>query len=343
MLKLSKLENLIKFSSFIHFKYLIKMEGGKIALFICLGICCFVAFLLAVILIPVSLKDIEADEYAIRYNHLTNNLDEKNVWTEGKHLLTPESEFFIFKRTLQNLDYIDSDSIKCLSQEGLQMTLSVTTQYQIIKDNVSDVLLDYGFEDKWREYLHSVTRDSLKDVCGKYTADDYFNKRADIEKEMETTLKQFYQDSKAYCTNELVQLRNVAHPTAYVKANQDKQSTEQEKDRLIRVREQELTKETTSLLKAQEDAKIKLIGANGKAQGILEEANTLAPAENQKWEERGDALLNIWQQMSNTTIDQFVDQYLTYSILQGKDKVLSLSTKEAQAHLLSFLDLAKLK
>ena len=325
---------------------------------------CCMAIILSVILIPMSLNTIEADEIGIAYDHLTEELSlnsEGKAYTEGRYVLTPASEFLTYKRTLQTLDY-ETDPIKCLSAEGLQMELRITLQYQIIQDDVMKILTNYGFETEWKEFLHSIAKDSLKDICSKYYAADYFNMRADIEKDLFNTTREYFQLSNAYAMVELVNLRNVKHPAFFVSANEDKQEIEQEKNRLLREREDLITKETTILLKTREETKIKLINANATSKAVIEKAqslvsgilgqaealgpaiiqkaNDLAPAENNKWDARGQAFLNIWSQMGkDVSIDQFIDEYYRYRVLtsQGEKKIISLPLEQAQASLLNLL------
>lgn len=316
----------------------------KISLIVLAILVGITSVLLLVILLPVSFKQVETNQYAIRWDPVYKTLSTDKVYEEGNYLLTPESTFFVFNRTIQNLDFTGSP-VYCLSKDGLQMTLSITTQYQINKEKVINILLEHGGNDNWKDYLQVLTYGILSSTCGNYTADDYFNRRAEIERDMSSQLKTIYEKSNTYCTSLLVQLRNVAHPGAFVQANVDKQTKKQEKDRVTAGRQQEVAQATTLLLKAKEDAKIMLIKAQAKAQSLIDQANTLAPAENKKWEERGDALLNIWSQMENVTIDEFIDGYLRYSILQGKGKIISISNQEndVNTHQINLLDLAKLK
>lgn len=327
------------------------------------SICC-VATLILIILLSMTWKRLEADEIGVAYDSLTMQLSLNSngkAYTEGRHPIGPSSSFFIFKRTVQTLDY-EADPIKCLSSEGLQMTLKITLQYEIDPDHVMDILTQYGEEESWRVYINSVTRDALKDVCGNYTADDYFHHRAEIEKNLFDTSNKYFNESKTYSRAVVLNLRNVQHPGGFVNANQEKQQIEQEKDRLVREREDLITKETTVLLTAQENAKIKQINANATARAavekalslvpatlakaeaygpaIIQKANELAPAEARKWEKRGDALVNIWSQMEGVSLDEFLDTYVRYSILtqQGNKKILSLSTKDVDVNLISLLD-----
>lgn len=329
---------------------------------------CCGGLLLLCILLPLSLHKIEADEVGIARNGLTEEIylaDNGNAFAEGRHVLTPASEFLIFKRTVQTLDF-ESDPIKCLSSEGLQMELKITLQYELDTDHVMDVLTHYGLEESWKDYLTSLARDSLMDVCGNYTADDYFHYRADIEKNLFDDVTFYFREAETHAKPVVLNLRNVQHPGQFVTTNQDKQEIEQEKDRLVREREDLTTKETTLLLKAKEEAKIKIINANATAEAavekakatvqatlakaealgpaIIDRATKLAPAENARWTKRASVLLEIWSRMDGISLNDFLDTYFRYNILTQQDgkKVMSLSTKDVNVNLISLLEPNKL-
>lgn len=329
---------------------------------------CGVSLLLLCILLPMSLHKIEADEVGIARNGLTEKIylnSEGKAFTEGRHVLTPASEFFLFKRTVQTLDF-ESDPIRCLSSEGLQMELKITLQYELDTDHVMEVLTKYGKEETWKVYINTLARDALMDVCSNYTADDYFHYRAEIEKSLFDSAILYFEEGDTHARAVVLNLRNVQHPTNFVNSNQDKQEIEQEKDRLIREREDLVTKETTILLKAREEAKIKLINANATAEATIEtalatvpatmakaeaygpaiinRATELAPAENQKWQKRASVLLEIWSRMTDVSLNDFLDTYFRYNILtqQADKKVTSLSTKDVNVNLISLLEPNKL-
>ena len=276
--------------------------------------------LLAVILIPKSLKTLEHDEFGVRYNGLTERADRTKVYKQGRYLLTPASKFFKYKRTLQTLDLSGVNEIECLTREGLNMKLDITTQYQIKEDNVFDIFDEYGEEANYVKYLNSITRDTIKDVCSNFTGEKYFFQRGVIELAIAKTLKGIYEIYKAYATSELVQLRNVMHPEPYEEANRQKQSVNQEKDRILSQRKELLTEANTELLLAKVNADIKLIQANAAANSIILEAQALAPAEQKKWQDRTDAFVTIKNRLGNTTIENYIEQYIKYFVLTKQDQ-----------------------
>ena len=133
-------------------------------------------------------------------------------------------------------------------------------------------------------------------------------------------LKEIYEIYKAYATSELVQLRNVKHPPPYEEANRQKQAVNQEKDRILSQREELLTLVNTELLTAKVNANIKLIQANATAESLILEAQALAPAEQKKWQDRTDAFVTIKNRLGNTTIENYIEQYIKYFVLTKQDQ-----------------------
>ena len=287
-----------------------------------------VMLLLIAILIPVSLQQVNYDEVAIEYNTLDKSVNTNRLLKEGRYVLTPNSVLFKYKRTLQNIDMVGPYVLECLTREGLHMRLDITTQYQIDKDLIFEIFFTHGSEVQYITYLNSITRDAIKDVCPHFTGEDFFFQRARIEQAFGEELERVYNSSRAYATHELVQLRNVNHPHAYVIANQDKESVEQEKDRVLSEREEQITKATTNLVKAQFDANIKLVQAQAKASSNIIAANEQAKVEVAKWTELQGAFTNIQNQFVGVSVQDFINQYVRYYILTNRKNSTIIGLKE---------------
>ena len=93
---------------------------------------CSIGILLTVILIPLSIFDVEQEEYALKYDGLTKNLDNK-VYDEGKYLFTPETELFIYNKIVVTIELKD---LVCLASDGVQITMNIDYQYQLIRDEL---------------------------------------------------------------------------------------------------------------------------------------------------------------------------------------------------------------
>jgi len=295
-----------------------KLIVGSICAFFCIGV------LLIIILIPTSIADIAQTEIAIEYGRLDREITTDRVFTEGRYYNSLLHTFFRFNRTLQTLDLSGEVQIECLSSEGLDMRLDITTQYQINPDNLVDIFREYGLEENYVPYLNSITRDGIKDVCSNFTGQDFFLRRGEIETAITDALVIVYQESNSYSTSQLVQLRNVMHPSTYDQANREIQQIEQELDRLARERVEFLTRATTELLAAEENAEILRIQSEAEAGAIIVEADQLALAETELWTRRAQGLQSIRNGLNDTS-DQAILDYLRYdAIIQQTQPIISI-------------------
>lgn len=298
-----------------------RTKGGTIAFWVILPTVC-VGLLLMAILIPLSLKDVNFDEVAISYNTLTKTIDTTRIYTEGRYVMDPMVTLLTYKRTLQTIEMTGNGALSCLTKEGLSMALDITAQYRINPAELFDIFNNHGLEVAHASYLTSLSRDTIKDVCPLFTGSDFFNRRADIEVAFKDSLINAYSNSSAYASVVLVQVRNIMHPAAYAQANEAKESVEQEKDRVLSLREQQITDADTRLKTAEFDASILLIQAQAVADANIIAANEKAKVQQTKWSELQSQLLNVFNQLTGVTIDDFIQEYVRYSVIVGRNQTV---------------------
>lgn len=282
---------------------------------ITIGVIVGIPIILAVILIPVSLKQVNYDELAIEYNTMTKKVNTDEVLQEGRHFIQPVSKLFKYTRTLQTIDLTGDNSIECLTNEGLVMNIGVETQYQILVDKVFDLFEEFGEQDNYIPYIESITQDALRDVCANYSGEDFFFKRGEIDAALSTYLIQVYNESNAHATNELVQLTSVIHPDQYDQISRSREAVGQENDRLLRERTENITNANTRLQSAVIDAQIRIIEANATRDSLIAEANALYASEVNRWEKRADALFAIKSGIPGISNTEFIDEYVKYYVL----------------------------
>lgn len=298
------------------------MDTKKVGIVVCLSITLLVIILVAV-LVPLSLRSVENDEYAVFWNGLSKSVDEE-VKIEGRYVADPNTKVERFKRTLQSFDFSGRGLINCLSSEGLDMRLEVLVQFQIIKDKVLTIFFDYGNQNNYLDYLIGVSRSAIKDVCGLYTGENYFFNRTEIQTRMEEYLTEIFEASDNNSVMRFIQLKNVEHPPGYVQANQAKQETAQERNRRLAAREQALTTVNTRLEKAIQEASITLIEANYNAQAKIVQAEELRIAEIARWNSTATAFSRIKERMG-VDGNTFVSTYLKYDIMKQQDNPIAIA------------------
>jgi regulator of protease activity HflC (stomatin/prohibitin superfamily) len=282
---------------------------------ITIGVIVGIPILLAVILIPVSLKQVNYDELAIEYNTMTKTVNTDEVLQEGRHFIQPVSKLFKYTRTLQTIDLTGDNSIECLTNEGLVMQLGVETQYQIIVDKVFDLFEEFGDQENYTPYIESITHDAIRDVCANYSGEDFFFNRGDIDAALSTYLIHVYNESGAHATNELVQLTSVIHPDQYDSVSRSREAVGQENDRLLRERTENITEAQTRLLSAEVNAEITIIEANATRDARIAEAQALYNSEVNRWQKRADALVAIKAGIPGISNTEFINEYIKYYVL----------------------------
>eukprot|EP01083_Nonionella_stella_P231791 818275_1 len=92
------------------------------------ALCC-IGVMLAIVLIPMSMRKVEFDEHALRYNDVTKEVDSEE-YTEGRYIFTPSTIMFRYEKIRQKMSF----DLECLSQDGVVMGVNVTAYYSISQD-----------------------------------------------------------------------------------------------------------------------------------------------------------------------------------------------------------------
>ncbi len=143
----------------------------RVCLYVLGGICC-IGILLAIILIPVSLRQVEFNEYAIRYNDLTKQTDSEE-YIEGRYVFTPQTKLFLYDALIQKL----SVELQCLTRDGISMQIDVDIQYAIPKNAVYDIWDEFGKEQQIDKYMRLVAMDSIRDTISLFPASSFYKNR----------------------------------------------------------------------------------------------------------------------------------------------------------------------
>ena len=275
-----------------------------------------VGILLTIILIPVSIRDVNHDQYGIRYNDLDKTLDSK-LYEQGKYVLTPQTKMFYYSKIVKTLTFED---MVCLSQDGIYITMNIDVQYLLIKESLFDIFWEYGKEDNLKELLIDLTHDSVRDVCGKYNATDFPDNRDGIQSDMQETLTQDFELTNTHSLVQYLQLVNYDFPDSLNDAIDAKQTAQQDIEKAENERNGALTTAETTQSVAEANAQVLLDQANGNAQIELTKAEEEKTSTEAVWQNRLDTYYTLMNDMGMTS-DEFVDEYI-YGILLNNGKVI---------------------
>jgi len=157
------------------------------------GTCCGVIwFIIFVSLFAASFKYVSELEYCIRYNTITNVVDD-NIWNNGisgTYFMAQAYSFMCFPRThkrmrLSNGNHpsIDGPTLRVRSKEGLQVTMDLDFEYAIDPDKLVDLYKLLG--QKFETEINIAALSALHRSSSKFLALDFLSpKRTEIRREM---------------------------------------------------------------------------------------------------------------------------------------------------------------
>jgi len=292
----------------------------------CIGcsICCL-GMLLIVILIPESIRNVAADEYAIRYDGLTKKIHSE-VYEEGKHVFTPETSLFKFTRTIQKITL----DMTCLTSNGIGIPVIVDVQYQVPKGQVLTIFDEFGLTQNLKDYLFLVAADSVRDSISKFTAKEFYETRALIQDMIEVDMISSFEQAQTHVDVMMVVLSNYDFPAALDAAISDKRSSQNDIAIAENERAGQLMHAQTALLVAEINAHRLQIEARAEVDSIIAEANAKATSIMEVWANRESTYDEIKTSVS-MNVTEFIEDYLTSIVLQtATSPIISLTMNNSK-------------
>jgi len=134
-------------------------------------------------------------EYGLCKNTVTGSVDKNNVYGGGRHFLGWGKEFITFPAHLTTLSFgsLDSDTRGPIeartgpagdddASSGLPLTLSVSFQYRLLKDQVSTVYSTFG--KNWESSYLRFSLKAITDVAQEFAPRYFWERRKIIEDAM---------------------------------------------------------------------------------------------------------------------------------------------------------------
>jgi regulator of protease activity HflC (stomatin/prohibitin superfamily) len=193
----------------------------------------------------------------------------------GTHLIVPGVEVpYYYNARLQELTLsrrgegganID-ESIKALSKEGLEISVDVTVQYQIIQAKAPIIHEQIG-PDFEQVIIRPQVRSEVRNGIGQFNAAELISTR---RKELETLIVKNLEAAfqKANIDLKAILLREVRIPESVAKAIEEKQTAEQRVQTERNNRDAERIRADTAVVKAEGESKAAVARAQGEARSI---------------------------------------------------------------------------
>ncbi|MHA2362816.1 MAG: prohibitin family protein [Candidatus Hodarchaeales archaeon] len=241
--------------------------------------------IIAVIIIGIgfvffSFQPLEYTKYGIAYNSINNQIDKSKVYESGLYFL-PAHRFIKFPKTLQIIEFsadpgADSGVMKSRTSDGLAVTLEISFQYQLIKEEIIDLYTEFGTD--YKETFIRIGRDVVRDIAGEYTAIEFFSNRTFIGDQMHQQLDNDIREVHAIIP--FFQLRNVDLPDAFENSIEQAEVARQDIQRATFEQQAAYIRAQTLILEAQAQANITLIDASAGAEAFLIQIDAQAKALN---------------------------------------------------------------
>jgi regulator of protease activity HflC (stomatin/prohibitin superfamily) len=227
-----------------------------------------------------TFRDVNPNNYGIKFDYITNNVEEEHIYEPGKYFV-PFSTFIQFPSTLQTLEFTDehtadSDMLHSRTSDGLDVNLQISFQYQIIKDELFELF--HSFDVDYEDVFIRIASDSLKDVASDFTAISFLNNRTIIGNNMADILNNSL--VPAYANVRFFQLRVVDLPDAFEQAIQEAEVARQNVQTASFHQQEAIIRAQTQILEAQAKANITLLEANASAQAFIIQTEAQAEAVN---------------------------------------------------------------
>ena len=282
----------------------------------CLLITLFLFFLFFYLLI--SMSCVEPLEYGLPYNRFTKTIG-KSVYSSGRYILNPFKTFLIYPSNLITIEFSSSkkatsNPLQTRTGDGLSLTLSVSFQYKLIKEEIPKLynLANINFHSTFVR----ISRDIILKVGGLFNATSYWTEREKIANIM--LLEMNKELIKAYANCVSLQVLKIELPKSYedsiVMTQVEIQKANMRKFEQIA----ELIRQNTSVIISEAEQKIKVVNASGLAEAYRIKAFANALALNKTVNAEKDVYFKVMEMLKMKQSDLI--EYAFLDSVKGKKK-----------------------
>lgn len=236
------------------------------------GVCSVVAIIavLAFIIVPFSFHTVDTGEVAV-VKHLGEAREVKEAGTHYNLWIT--DKYVKYDTKVRTLDL----TLMAYSSDAQTMNISMSVQYQIMKDKALDISKQYGTIEALENRITAISMEKTKSAMSSYKAMDIIAQRAEMSPMVEDIIQNAI--GEEYFVNVIaVALTNIDFSDAFEKAVEDKMIAEQAKLKADYENETKIAKAEAEAAAKQKtaEANIKIAEAEAQAQLIRAEAEAEA-------------------------------------------------------------------
>uniref|UniRef100_A0A6T8I7S2 Band 7 domain-containing protein n=1 Tax=Hemiselmis andersenii TaxID=464988 RepID=A0A6T8I7S2_HEMAN len=212
------------------------------------GCCCLLVCLLCAILIPSSIEKVSSSEVALTYDKLGSMLGSA-VLSEGLQTKPAFGYLIKWPITNQRTDL----TLTCNSKDAIQIAIELDFLSLPVVSDIRLLTLKFIDFNGYKDVVTSVSRSSVRNACGGWTAREFQTNRAAVAKSMEDALRMDLAN-KMSTTVLTLNLRNVDRPEGYQNAVDISEAALADIELAKKEEEQQLIKANTVLEQAMVEA-----------------------------------------------------------------------------------------
>ena len=236
------------------------------------GICSVVAVIaiIAFFIVPFSFHTVDTGEVAV-VKHLGEAREVKEAGTHYNLWIT--DKYVKYDTKVRTLDL----TLMAYSSDAQTMDITMSVQYQIMKDKALDISKQYGTIEALENRITAISMEKTKSAMSAYKAMDIIAQRAEMSPMVEDIIQNAI--GEEYYVNVIaVALTNIDFSDAFEKAVEDKMIAEQAKLKADYENETKIAKAEAEAAAKQKtaEANIKIAEAEAEAQLIRAEAEAEA-------------------------------------------------------------------
>lgn len=229
--------------------------------------------LVTIILIASSLSVLSYNEVGLNYSNWFKTVEDKTYY-HGIQFIGLGHTFQRYDIKLNTIEFSKAADatlpmIKCRTKDGLELDLEASLQYRVDAESIFKIYTSYGTQEK--AILTRVILDIISDTSTKYTSNDFFTKRSEIQKKMKADLQKNVLEQTWH---EVVffQLRSLSLPDEYEKEIQNTEVKGQDILKSEKERAREEVKFNTNVVVAKLAVNATLESAYGQGNKTVYEA-----------------------------------------------------------------------
>ena len=239
--------------------------------YIC-GCCCCYSCCCSFLLILFGFAALEATEFGLNYSWISKNIS-PNVKENGLYFIGIGHSFIKFPKTVQTIEFSKSKTasqgpIQSRTSDGLEVTLEISFQYILQKDQIYELYTKYG--KNYNYIFQNIAIHTLTEEATKYTAYNFFMDRGKIKDDFQYELNNVFQ-KLCYSNIQFLQLRSVDLPNLFEASIQESEVKKQDIQK-AKAEQNKIMIEVDTKIKAAEFQKNVIINkAEGEAEAIYKQ------------------------------------------------------------------------